>query len=414
MIEWMTLHDVILGGTKREKLQQGWSPQCEAYAASEGEWGVLKTTAIQAGHFLSDENKRLPSELIPRQHLEVKAGDLLLTCAGPRSRCGVPTLVKSTRARNLISGKMYRFRSDPSLMDPLFLQYYLLSPEAQRAIDLMKTGISESGLNLTKDRFLALPVPVMALAEQARVVERLEDHLSRLDVATEYLRRSEQRSEIFADATIVSALGNHRASMIPLDTLLAEKPTNGKSVPTRAGGFPVLRLTAMKDGVVALDERKEGAWTASEASPFRVRKDDVFVARGNGSIRLVGRAARVLEQPDDVAYPDTMIRIRVDTSIIRPDYFVRVWNSRAVRRQIEATARTTAGIYKVNQGDLRGIQIPFVPLAQQGELETTWRDQLSDAARVLLALRKARRRAASLRRSVLTSAFSEPTLGSAA
>src|ERR1700752_404664 len=77
-------------------LHHGWSPQCEKEPTrSDDEWGVLKTTAIQPGAFFPEHNKRLPSHLTPRPQHEVKAGDLLITCAGPRVRCGIPCLVRS-------------------------------------------------------------------------------------------------------------------------------------------------------------------------------------------------------------------------------------------------------------------------------------------------------------------------------
>ena len=95
-------------------------------------------------------------------------------------------LVRSTPERLMMSGKMYRFRADDRL-EPRFLELWLLSPDAQRQIDAMKTGISDSGLNLTHGRFTRLPVPVPPLDEQRRIVDLLEDHLSRLDAAENYL-----------------------------------------------------------------------------------------------------------------------------------------------------------------------------------------------------------------------------------
>ncbi|MCK6389794.1 MAG: hypothetical protein L6Q40_02050, partial [Azonexus sp.] len=90
-------------------LQQGWSPQCDSEPAKSGDWGVLKTTAIQDGVFLTEHNKRLPIHLQPRQNIEVRVKDILMTCAGPRSRCGVVCLVKHEVSRLMMSGKMYRF-----------------------------------------------------------------------------------------------------------------------------------------------------------------------------------------------------------------------------------------------------------------------------------------------------------------
>ncbi len=184
-------------------LHQGWSPQCEKHPApTDEEWGVLKTTAIQAGAFLPQHNKRLPKHLTPRPQIEVKAGDLLITCAGPRVRCGVACLVRSTRPRLLMSGKMYRFRVSPDHMDPRYVEAFLQTPEAQAAIDKMKTGGSDSGLNLTHDRFRPLPVRVAPLNEQRRIMDFVEELLSDLDAGVAGIER------------VLAKLGQYRAAVL--------------------------------------------------------------------------------------------------------------------------------------------------------------------------------------------------------
>lgn len=49
-----------------------------------------------------------------------------------------------------------------------------------------------------------------------------------------------------------------------------------------------------------------------------------------------------------MAYPDTLIRIRVPATTLAPALRPLIWNSAAVRQQLESRARTTAGIYKIN------------------------------------------------------------------
>ena len=151
------LEDLDVG----KRLHQGWSPRCHKERSEDDDvWGVLKTTAIQKGQFLPEHNKRLPDELEPRPNIEVKNGDLLLTCAGPRIRCGIPCMIRTTRPKLMMSGKMYRFRADRTQIEPEYLEAFLLSKDAQDTIDRMKTGISESGLNLTHGRFKTLEVPI--------------------------------------------------------------------------------------------------------------------------------------------------------------------------------------------------------------------------------------------------------------
>lgn len=162
-------------------LQQGWSPQCESTPAPEGEWGVLKTTAVQDGYFLEKENKKLPEALSSKPELEVAAGDLLMTCAGPRSRCGVICHVPQTRAKLIFSGKIYRFRPNAEHVEPKFLTHLLRTAELKEKIDEIKTGISESGMNMTRDRFFSLPVRLAPHAEQTRIVQKLDELLTQVD-----------------------------------------------------------------------------------------------------------------------------------------------------------------------------------------------------------------------------------------
>ena len=135
------LDDVFAVFQDGRTLHQGWSPQCErAPSGSENEWGVLKTTAIQPASFLPEHNKRLPEHLAPRPQIEVFPGDLLITCAGPRARCGIACLVRGTRRRLMMSGKMYRFRMPEQHVSPRYMEFYLQTAQARLAIDVMKTG----------------------------------------------------------------------------------------------------------------------------------------------------------------------------------------------------------------------------------------------------------------------------------
>ena len=149
-----------------------------------------------------------------------------------------------------------------------------------------------------------------------------------------------------------------------VDQLLSEPLANGRSVKSADRGFPVLRLTSLQNGAVDLNERKIGAWSARDARRFLVRKDDFFVSRGNGSIRLAAAGGLVRALPDPVAFPDTLIRIRL-CSGIDSRFFAAMWNSRIVRGQLEQKVKTTAGIFKVNQDDLATCVLPLPPSVEQ-------------------------------------------------
>lgn len=189
--------------------------------------------------------------------------------------------------------------------------------------------------------------------------------------------------------------------------LLAEGLCNGKSVKDRKGGFPVLRLNALGDGKIDLSIWKEGAWTATEAKAYIVEVGDFLVSRGNGSKHLVGRGGfvsalnRML-----VAFPDTMIRIRLMSQLVDMQYFGLCWDSMLVRSQIENTARTTAGIYKINQELIEDYKIPLPTVLEEQQLIVQeLESKLSEADQLDQTLATALQQADALRQSILKKAF---------
>lgn len=204
--EEVAIQDIFAPLDGGRTLHQGWSPQCEKVPSpTDNEWGVLRTTAIQPSRFLPEYNKRLPKGLEPRPQIEVTSGDILITCAGPRVRCGVACLVRTTRPRLMMSGKMYRFRV-PEQIDPRFIEAYLQTSEASAAIDKMKTGGSDSGLNLTHDRFRQLRVRIAPLNEQRRIVDELEELFSDIDVGVAALERVRDKLKLYRASVLKASV----------------------------------------------------------------------------------------------------------------------------------------------------------------------------------------------------------------
>jgi type I restriction enzyme S subunit len=158
-----------------EGLDQGWSPKCEIFPSpSLRVWGVIKTTAVQAMKFLENENKKLPANLSPYKELELKSGDILITRAGPRARAGVSCLVRSVRPRLMACDKVYRVRTKSAVASAEYVELVLNMPSMIEHIDTLKTGISDSGVNLTQDKFLALEISLPPIIEQQEIVRRVD------------------------------------------------------------------------------------------------------------------------------------------------------------------------------------------------------------------------------------------------
>jgi type I restriction enzyme S subunit len=319
-------------------------------------------------------------------------------------------------------------------LSPDYLAHFLNGPGRVYALGA-QVGSAHPHLNLQDIR--AMPIPVAPRSEQERVVGAIDEAFSKLNAGEAGLGNVGQLLKRTRDAVLAAAVTGRLVQQDPTDTpaakiladfgaqpasealdglpstwatvelseVVSEPLANGRSVRTRAGGFPVLRLTCLRDGRIDLAERKEGEWDAAAAAKFLIKRGDFLVSRGNGSLALVGRGGLVEEEPDSVAYPDTLIRIRVPELVIDASLLTLIWNSRAVRQQLEPQARTTAGIYKVNQGMLSAVRLPLPPREEQRRIVAEVERQLSFIEACKRSIDAGMELSAALRRSVLREAF---------
>lgn len=362
---------------------------------------VVRLQNIGDGRFV-DEKAHISEEHFEslRAH-EVMAGDLLVASLGevlPRA-----CLAPASLGPAIVKADCIRVRLSDEV-DPRWVLYSMQRPEVRRWADEHRHGVGRPRLGLRVIR--QIPVPLPPIEEQLRIVDLLEDHLSRLDAADAYLDAAQRRETFLHNQLLESELAAVDVNQVPLAELLTIGLANGRSVPTQQGGFPVLRLTALRDGRIDLAERKSGAWTADEADRFLVQHGDFLISRGNGSLRLVGRGGLVVDQPDPVAFPDTLIRARPDANRITSEFLALVWNAPGVRRQIEKAAKTTAGIYKVNQKDLNAVSVPAPSVEDQHRVVAAVSESRDALAKLAAEMDRGVRRSAALRRSLLAAAFS--------
>ena len=347
--------------------------------------------------------------------------------------------------------------------DHHWLAWFVNSPEFRDNVALLQSGSTRKRISRKNLATIALPVP--PLAEQRRIVAEMEKQFTRLDASVAALKRVQANLKRYrasvlkaacegklvpteaelarsegsdyepADQLLERILSERQArresqekrgrkykepvapdtSNLPglaegwawatVDALLIEPLSNGRSVKTVPGGFPVLRLTALRQGQIDQSEFKNGAWAAQEAERFLIREGDFFVSRGNGSIKLVGTGGLVGPVQTPVAYPDTLIRFRLHPEVAIT-FFAHLWNSSMIREQLESMARTTAGIYKVNQQDLSLCRIPLPPLSEQRRIVAEVERRLPVAQKAEATVEANLTRAERLRQSILKQAFS--------
>lgn len=230
-VEETTLGKIVIS------IGQGWSPKCENHPSESPEqWAVIKTTAIQPLSFDGSHNKELPANLTAREYLELRDGDLLVTRAGPRNRVGITCLVKSPRSKLILCDKAYRLKINEAKALPAFVELVLNSPRALQTIDTLKSGINDSGLNLTQDRFFTLPLNLPTLQVQQLLVNAFADANNEICDFESVIERSlsqaaAQRQNILRAAfagELVPQDPNDEPASVLLERIRAERAAQAK------------------------------------------------------------------------------------------------------------------------------------------------------------------------------------------
>jgi type I restriction enzyme S subunit len=377
-----TIGEILQPQSDGKLIHQGWSPRCLSEAAEIGEWGVLKTTAIQDGHFLDIHNKKLQSHMEPKARIEVRKGDLLMTNAGPRMRCGVTTLVKDVRSKLMLSGKMYRMRFDESCIYPSYIEACFRSEAVKKEIDARKTGMSESGLNLTQERFLSVPLLLCPYLEQVRIANKLDSILAKVEQAQARLEKIPGILKRYQQSVLTAATSGELTrgwredkgiadswSTVKLLDVVIFKPRNGKS-PRGVDwdtGIKNLTLSATTLGYFVENKYKFVDLDVPSDSHLWIKNNDILIQRAN-SIEYVGVSAIYEGEDDRYIYPDLIMKCHANERIL-PKFLYYCLSSEPVRKYFRTNATgTTGNMPKVNQSIVSNAPINLPSLNEQQEV----------------------------------------------
>ncbi|WP_171390110.1 restriction endonuclease subunit S [Vibrio mediterranei] len=435
-------------------IHQGWSPQCDKEPAKIGEWGVLKTTAIQDGFFLEEENKRLPEDKEPKSRIEVKPGDLLVTNAGPRARCGVICYVKKTRPKLMISGKMYRLRFPENLIHPEYIESWLRTSFSQKALNERKTGISESGLNMTQAKFKTLPIVVAPFEEQKAIADKLDSLLAQVNITKTRLERTLETLKQFRQSVLADAVsgkltedwnktdGSSHTGTVDLDGLkrlkkkLIEEKNVKKDLSFETGKqlFPIpvgwhfvkLKSVATKitDGEHKTPKREQnGRWLLSarnvrdgyisldkvdyvgeeEYEKLRKRCDP---QKGDILISCSGSVGRIslVDKDDSYVMVRSVALVKTCDNYINNRYLEYALRSPMLQKLIEESSKATAQA-NLFLGPIKELDIPLPSITEQNEIVHRVDNIFASADATEQQINQVLERVNNLTQSILAKAF---------
>lgn len=313
------------------------------------------------GIVLRDE---VPGALVKTKQQQIcRAGELLV--AEIDAKVGGIGIVPDALSGAIVSSHYFLFQIDETNLDRRFLAAFV---QTRTFLDQIEAQGSTNYAAIRPADVLGYEIPLPPIAAQRRVVTRIEDLAAKIHEARTLRQHTSAATEAMLSSFVSSLCGSPTWETVTIENLVGrESLRNGKSVKSSdsSGSIRCLTLSAMRQGRVEIRDSKPVPLMPTDADPFLVKKGDVFVMRGNGSKRLCGLAGLVTDTPEGLIFPDLFIQVPLPVDRICPEFFVAVWNSPLTRASIEDTAKTTSGIWKVNQRHVASTRIPLPPMSVQ-------------------------------------------------
>ena len=263
------------------------------------------------------------------------------------------------------------FRVDESRCVPQFLLNYFRTEEGLQQLVKICPGSAGRNRVLSIKRIPEVLVPLPPLAEQRRVVARIEELAAQIHEARTLRHQAAEEAEALLASFRQAVFGeNSRPDWIPLSNYV-EGIVNGKSPATegrRAASdeWAVLKVGAVSFGV--FDDQENKALPVSYSAPpsLEVRAGDFIMSRAN-TVELVGACALVRKTRPKLMLSDKTFRFvfREPRKVV-PEYLEQALKSPPLREQIERGASGTSPTMKnISKEKVLALRLPPFALPEQ-------------------------------------------------
>ncbi|MER8154368.1 restriction endonuclease subunit S [Streptomyces sp. NPDC094472] len=320
-----------------------------------------------------------------------------------------------------------------SIRDDRFYDQRFLVHVLQGYLDAIAAATSSVTVKHLSSRSVQeIPLPLPPLAEQHRIVEALEDHLSRLDAAeqsiTQALSRARRLTEALSNITHgYRASSGERSAALPPPT-----GTDDKSLPLIPATWSWKRLETIAEvvGGVTKDKKKQSDPNLPEVPYLRVanvqrgwldltqvasirvpekkaiqltlQKGDVLLNEGGDRDKL-GRGWIWDGQIPGAIHQNHVFRARVRNGTIHPKLLS--WYANSAARWFEVNGKQSVNLASISLSKIKQLPVPVPPLHEQDAIVERIEDQLSVLDNATSIAVQALSKASALRRALLNRAF---------
>ncbi len=256
---------------------------------------------------------------------------------------------------------------------------------------------------------MSIPIPVPALEEQRRIIEILEDHLSRLDAAAKLVSGVSRRGAALRRSWLAEWIGDPPSNeLFTVGDRLVEARggwSRGRQHEVVAGGVPYLKMNNItRDGRLDLNNVVQVTGTLNDVERFAVRSGDVlFNSKNSGD--LVGKTSAATPAVAGWTFNENIMRLRFDEGVI-PEFACMWFQGSRLRNAIRLSVKASTNVAAIYLNQLRQMPIWVPPLSTQESLLEGYDQTHLSSERLREHISVVQRRQSHLRRALLGAGFS--------
>ncbi len=206
--EWRGTSDLTgwakinLGGLV-DKIESGKNLKCIETPPNEGEFGIIKISAVTWGIYDEKQSKTLPNNSLFLETRRIKVGDFLISRANTIELLGNPVIVHKVTKNLMLSDKVLRLEMKDG--DKLWANIFLRSIAGRQEIQGRSTGNQMSMRNIGQKALLEIPLPKPPCEEQTEIVRRVDQLFAHADRIEQQVNQALARVNTLTQSILAKA-----------------------------------------------------------------------------------------------------------------------------------------------------------------------------------------------------------------
>ena len=306
-----------------------------------------------------------------------EVGDVLLTCKGTVGKVAINNIGSIHIARQIMALRPAK------CLEVYYLRFFL---------EYMGNSLSKNAKSMIpgidRQTVLKTLIPLPTVAEQQRIVAKLEKAFAEIDRAEKAYQELQTLSDALTKQILQKAIQGRLVPQlesepavktfvdepveVPFDIPKSWKWCHMKEITQKihygftasavnSGSARLLRITDIQDGRVNWKSVPFCDVPKNKLASYKLEENDVVIARTGGTI---GKSILLTGVSDVAVFASYLIRLIPSTDIINPKYLMMFINSPEYWKQLKAMSQGT-GQPNVNAKSLSTLLIPIPPIEEQ-------------------------------------------------